>query len=258
MRAQQTRWLVFLIIILVSCNPIVEPGEAIAPTAAPDATISLEAQSFYETMEETMEVGDGVELRYAVELPPGFDPAKEYPILLALPPGPQTRSLVEAGLDLYWRRTAQERGWIIISPIAPGGMLFFEGAEAFIPALLDRVTADYHPEGGKFHLAGISNGGISAFRIARLYPERFNSMIVLPGFPQTAEDFAGLPNLVDIPVAMYVGEEDTLWVEEMVQVERELTRLGGEVSLEIMPGQGHMIQTLEEDVLFDFFERYRP
>lgn len=254
MRTQQTLWLLLLLIILVGCNTTAGTGEGIAPTAEPTATISQEVQSFY----KTFTVEDGTILEYAVELPPGFDPNQEYPILLALPPGPQTKTLVEAGLDGYWRAAAQERGWVVISPVAPDGKLFFAGSEMLIPELLDQVAADYQPEGGKFHLAGISNGGISAFRIAGLYPERFYSLIVLPGFPQTAEDFERLQNLVDIPVAMYVGEEDTIWVDEMTEVEEELMRLGGEVSLEIVPGQGHVIQTLEGDTLFDFFERYRP
>jgi dipeptidyl aminopeptidase/acylaminoacyl peptidase len=239
-----------LAFVLVSCgaNRRITSGTAVAKT-----TLHLKGQSFYATI--TTE--DGTTLEYAVELPPEFSPEQKYPVLLALPPGPQTKTLVDAGLDIYWRETAWERGWVVISPVAPDGKLFFEGSEALIPELLDHVATEVQPEGGKFHLAGISNGGISVFRIATLFPMRFATLTVLPGFPPTAEDFGRLKKLIGIPVAMYVGEEDTIWVAEMIKVEKELRRLGGEVSLEIMPGQGHVIQTLDSDTLFDFFEAQR-
>jgi predicted esterase len=241
----------FLLFALISCS-----GSNLAASGTPpaDPTINPEAQSFY----ETFATKEGTRLEYAMELPPGFDPNREYPVLLALPPGPQTRLLVETGLDLYWRETAQERGWVVISPVAPDGKLFFEGSESLIPELLDHVAAEIQPEGGKFHLAGISNGGISAFRIGTLYPERFLTVTVLPGFPQTSEDFERLENLVNIPVAMYVGEQDTSWITPMSAAEQELLRLGGDVSLQIVPGQGHVIQTLDAGTLFDFFEQHRP
>ena len=70
-------------------------------------------------------MNDGTPLRYTIVLPTVFTPAKTYPVLLAMPPGPQTEAMVEAGLN-YWRLEAQKRGWIVISPIAPDGVLFFK------------------------------------------------------------------------------------------------------------------------------------
>ena len=101
----------------------------------------------------------GDRLRYALALPNGFEPSNTYPVLLAFPPGPQTEPMVEAGFGRYWGDQASARGWIVVSPVAPDGQLFHRGAETVIPALLDRTASEFQIEGGRFHVAGWSNGG---------------------------------------------------------------------------------------------------
>ena len=81
-----------------------------------------------------------------------------------------------------WVTEARARGWVVLSPVAPGGVMFFEGAEELVPEFLRMVRVRYQPQGGRFMLAGISNGGISAFRVAGRNPELFYSLTVLPGF----------------------------------------------------------------------------
>ncbi len=44
--------------------------------------------------------------------------------------------------------------------------------------IVSRRVAQYQPEGGKYFLAGISNGGLSAFRIILNTPERFRALII--------------------------------------------------------------------------------
>ena len=196
-------------------------------------------------------------IQYAVVLPQNFEPGNEYPVMLALPPGPQTRSMVQSGLDLYWGEAARLDDWIVVSPAAPGQLLYFEGAEQLLPGFLDRIVATYPPEGGKFHVTGISNGGLSAFRVAVEHPERVQSLTVLPGFTQSDTDFEKLANLVDIPVAMFVGEQDTAWLDAMTLVKEKLDELGGTVSLETVPGEGHVIQSLRGADLFAMLDSYR-
>ncbi|MCP5095072.1 MAG: hypothetical protein GY943_05940 [Chloroflexi bacterium] len=196
-------------------------------------------------------------IQYVVLLPDDFSPENSYPVLLALPPGAQTRSMIDAGLDLYWERAAPQRGWIVVSPAAPMESLYFDGSEALIPEFLQRVAATYPPEGGKFHVAGISNGGLSAFRIVLNDPDLFHSLMAMPGFPRTNDDFAKLDRLVDMPVAMFVGEGDGTWLVEMEKTEEALTALGGTVSLKVAEDEGHVIQSLTGDVLFDLLDSYR-
>jgi dipeptidyl aminopeptidase/acylaminoacyl peptidase len=243
----RTVWILLGVLLLAACGAAdVLP----TPYPAPELVSEEGMITYYQ-----MTMADGTLLDYGVALPDGFVTGETYPVLLAFPPGPQTKAMVEAGMG-YWGMTGQARGWVVVSPIAPGGTLFFQGAEQFVPEFLQRIEAIYPPEGGKFHLAGVSNGGISSFRIATMMPEKFASMTAVPGFPQTA-DFNQLNVLTDIPIALYVGENDTSWVERMTATEAELQRLGGQVSLVVVPNEGHVIQSLTGAELYDLLDSYR-
>ncbi|TDI29498.1 MAG: hypothetical protein E2P03_10105 [Acidobacteria bacterium] len=201
---------------------------------------------------------DGSTLRYALVLPHHFDPQSEYPALLALPPGPQTKERVEAGLSRYWGREAAGRQWIVVSPIAPGERLFFQGSEKFIPQLLDAIQERFLIEGDKFHLAGVSNGGRSAFRVALNWPERFHDLIVLPGFPPNGRDFSRLDRLQGIPIYMFAGGKDKKWVAEEERTAEELKKLDIEAHLEVFPGEGHVPASMDGERLMDLLETLRP
>ena len=208
---------------------------------------------------QTIKLADNKILEYALALPAGFDPARPYPVLLAFPPGLQSRDMVAWGLTSYWLSEARRRGWLVVSPVAPNGVLFFKGSETLVPEFLQRIGAQVTPEGGKYHLAGISNGGISSFRIALNNPDLFHSITVLPGFPPTDADMDKLSALKDIPVSMFVGEQDTVWVEKMKAAQIKLTQLGGSATLDVVSGEGHVIQRLGGGrELFDWLDSLRP
>lgn len=200
----------------------------------------------------------GRTLRYALLLPDHFDPTQTYPTLLALPPGGQDETMVEAGLNRYWGRQATARGWVVVSPVAPEGVLFFQGSEKLIPALLDEIQQRVHIEGGKFHLTGASNGGLSAFRIALKWPSRFQSLVVLPGFPPDKQDFARLDRLAEIPVRMFAGGADTRWAEQERRTKKQLDALGVDAALKVFPGEGHIPASIAGDRLMELFAGFRP
>ena len=243
---------------IAGCVPITAPIPAATakPTPSPapqaeDATVAQAGQVTYYTMDL-----NGTPLDYAVVLPDGFDASQTYPILLSLPPGGQTKEMVDAVLDGYWSAEASRRGWIVISPVAPGGKLFFEGSETLIPEFLARTAQQYPPEGGKYHLSGVSNGGISSFRVAVNHPELVHSILVAPGYAKP-EDTPKLNVLKDIPIAMFVGEQDTQWVQSMQATKDELDRLGIQASLTILPNEGHVLRSLTGDQLFDLLDSFR-
>lgn len=68
---------------------------------------------------------DGATLEYVVTVPELYDPAKTYPVLLALPPGGQDKALTGQVMERLWAAEARKRGWIVLSPVAPSGILFF-------------------------------------------------------------------------------------------------------------------------------------
>lgn len=203
-------------------------------------TSTVQAQhTFHE-----LELSDGARLRYALVLPRDFDPETAYPALLALPPGGQDETMVAAGLGRYWGHQAAERGWLVVSPVAPQGVLFFVGSERYVPELLGHIRSNYEVAGGRFHVAGNSMGGRSAFRIALDNPKDFASLIALPGFP-TRDDFDRLDRLAGLPVRLFVGGEDRDWIEPMQRTRDLLADLGNDVSLTVFPGEGHVPPSLD-------------
>ena len=203
-----------------------------------------------------VELKAGNTIEYGYIEPDDFDPSKEYPVLLALPPGAQNRQMVKASFDLYWNQGGKN-GWVIIAPAAPDGKFFNKGSEVLVPSFLEMMKKRYKPVGGKFHLAGVSNGGTSAFRIAGLYPDEFHSLIAMPGFPVNSADKKRLAKLKDIPVALFAGAKDTRWVNPMAETAEALKEQGTDVTFEKIAGQGHVIQKWQDGKkLFELLNKW--
>ena len=57
---------------------------------------------------------------------------------------------------------------------------------------------------------------------------------------------------------MYVGENDTAWIAPMEQAAAELRDLGGDVTIEIIADEGHIISTLVDGLqVFDDLDEAR-
>ena len=202
----------------------------------------------------------GLTVHYKVVLPNGYDPAKTYAAIIALGGGPQTMNTVDGVLNRNFRAEAEKRGYIVVAPAAPEGQLFFEDGDRIFPDFLKQILADYKIEGGKFHIAGPSNGGIAAMHVAAAHPQYFRSVTAFPGYlwePTPAK----LQALSKICVFMYVGENDEYrWHEEMKR-EAEVLRSKGDVArYTVEKGQPHRLETLAGDHaarLFEGFEEAR-
>jgi poly(3-hydroxybutyrate) depolymerase len=201
----------------------------------------------------------GLKVYYVVVLPNGYDPGKSYPAVLAFPGGRQTIGTVEGTLRGNWQQEAERRGYIVVIPAAPNGLLFFRGGEKIFPAFLTKLLGDYKILDNKFHIAGVSNGGISAFLIATSYPEYFWSVTGLPGFlPDPTE--TRVHAIAKMCINMFVGELDTRWAVSMQEQAEQFGRQGLTVRISVEKDQGHVMGTLEGSGagrLFDQFEQAR-
>jgi len=143
-----------------------------------------------------------------------------------------------------------------VIPAAPDGEYFFDkGAQAF-PGFLDQILRDYNVQGGKLHVAGNSNGGLSAFHIAALYPRYFVSVTGFPGLLEgaTAAELAALKPLC---IYMHVGDQDTGWLNQMRAQAQEFREKGFRVRLTVEKNEEHVIGALGgagAARLFDQFE----
>lgn len=188
----------------------------------------------------------GMPLNYKVVLPGDYDPQKAYPAILAFPPGAQTMDMVLTTLERNWAAEAQRRGYIVVIPAAPNGNLFFEQGARVFPEFLDRLLADYKTRDNKFHIAGMSNGGISAFHIAAAYPQYFLSVTGFPGYldDATPERESALSKIC---INMHVGELDTGWRKAMEAQAAEFRAQRFAVKITVEKGQTHVIGTLMAD-----------
>ena len=178
-----------------------------------------------------------------VVYPDDYDPAKPVTTLLAFPPGDQTLEMVDVNFNWFVPQ-ALDRGWLTIGPAAPTGFGFARQGRPLLGPLIDELLKRFPVADGKFHLAGQSNGGNTAFAAALDFPDGFRSITVIPGSPPDAAENANVDRLKGIGVHMFVGEQDLPYLERM-NVTREALRAAGIPSdLTIIPGSGHVINFL--------------
>ncbi len=204
---------------------------------------------------QRMRLLDGTELEYALALPAGFRSNQQYPALLAFAGGRQDKDSVRNALARFWEVEAVRRGFIVVSPVAPAGKPFYESGAELIPEFLGAQLAVFRIEGGKFHVAGSSNGAVSAFTAAVRHPELFHSLTALAGFPVEEADFERLDRLRDLQIRMFVGAGDLYWKEGMEKTHDRLSALGKAAYFEIVPRNGHLLPALSFENSARIFDR---
>jgi predicted esterase len=199
----------------------------------------------------------GVEVDYKVVLPNDYDASKNYPAILAFGGGPQTMNTVDSMLSRNLQAEAERRGYIVIAPAAPNGDLFFEDGARIFPAFLDAMLKGYAIADNKFHIAGVSNGGIAAFHIAAANPTYFLSVTAFPGYLWQPTE-AKLLAISKLCAYYYVGENDEYrWHAEMQREVEFLTAQGAVAKYSEEKGQPHRIESLagaNASRLFDGFD----
>ena len=226
----------------------------LAPAAA--ATVLFLIQPLQaEVIEKSKKVGDTI-VNYKTVLPNNYDPAKAYPAVLIMGGGPQTMNTVDTTLARNFRAEAEKRGYIIVGPAAPDDDLFFDEGDRIFPEFLKLILADYKIQDNKFHIAGPSNGGISALHVAAANPQYFLSVTAFPGYMWEPTD-EKLQAISKMCVFMYVGEFDPYrWHAEMNREAEALRAKGTVARYSVEQGQPHRLETLAGDNagrLFDGF-----
>jgi predicted peptidase len=218
-----------------------------AAVAALDASASI--------VDKTLRIA-ALDVHYKVLLPDGYDAAKAYPAILVMGGGPQTMDTVDRTLERNFRAEAERRGYIVVAPAAPEGELFFEGGDVIFPDFLRAVLRDYKIAGGKFHVAGPSNGGIAAMHVAAAHPEYFLSVTAFPGYLWQPSE-RKLQALSKMCVYLYVGENDEYrWHDEMKREAEFLRARGTVASYTVEKGQPHRLDTLAGANAFRLFDGF--
>jgi poly(3-hydroxybutyrate) depolymerase len=210
-------------------------------------------------LHQSTHVADTV-VDYVVVLPDHYDANRTYPTILAFGGGPQTMNVVDRMVEGTFRDQAEKRGYIVVMPAAPDGQLFFEEGARVFPAFLQQILSSYKVEDRKLLVAGASNGGISAFYIASLYPRYFRSITAFPGYlPEPTP--ARIDAIAGMCIHMFVGQFDELGFDMPMQQEEQFFRQRGlALTYSVEAGQPHRIATLAGSGaarLFDLFDHDR-
>ncbi|MGE0593992.1 MAG: alpha/beta hydrolase-fold protein [Vicinamibacterales bacterium] len=240
MTGMWTRWQVRTVLVLLAVG------------------VALPASSGAEVVQKTGTFG-GTTVQYHVLLPDGYQPSRTYPAVLVFTGGPQTFQMAGRTIDADWRAEAERRGYIVISPGTPDGSLFFQGADRIFPAFLDQILRDYKVQGGKLHVAGHSNGGLSAFHIAARHPQYFVSVTGYPGLLDGA-DMTRMAALQPFCIFMHVGDRDPGWSGAMEREAEQMRQRGYRVRFTVEKNQVHRLRAQEIDLsrrLFDQIESCR-
>jgi predicted esterase len=164
---------------------------------------------------------------------------------------------VDGILARNFRAEAEKRGYIVVAPAAPDGELFFQEGDHIFPEFLKMILADYKIKDNKFHIAGVSNGGIAALHVAAENPQYFLSVTAFPGY-MWEPSAARLQAISKMCVFMYVGEFDPyMWHSEMKKEAEFLRAKGTLARYTVEKDQPHRIETLAgpgAGRLFDGFE----
>ncbi|HEY3517319.1 MAG TPA: alpha/beta hydrolase-fold protein [Gammaproteobacteria bacterium] len=224
------------------------------------AMVAVAAQAAQAEVSERIMRVAGTTVGYKLVLPNGYDAAKTYPAILVFGGGPQTMNTIEGTLARNFQAEAERRGYIVIGPAAPDGDLFFYDGDRIFPEFLDNIRTAFKIDGGKFHVAGPSNGGIAAMHVAAKFPEYFLSATAFPGYLWQPTE-AKLRKLEGICAYFYVGEHDEYrWHDEMAREAEYLSSRASVARYTLEKGQPHRIETLAGDGasrLFDGFEAAR-
>jgi poly(3-hydroxybutyrate) depolymerase len=249
-----TRLAVVVVLFIAGCGDSKSPaGGAAQPT-----TVGASAAPSNDVQNLTFTTADGTVIDYVLVTPPSRVFGEPGRVLIAFPPGGQDLDTTQAVIKSKWEDEAVKRGWVVVSPAAPSTGLYYSDESArLVPEFLDKIAAEYPPQGGRFDLAGVSNGGLSAFKAALSYPDRFRSLVVFPGYSQVGGDDPDLSKLKNIGVSMFVGGNDTGWREASELTEKTLKALGYKVELHVVAGSGHIIESLTGADLFDAIDRVR-
>lgn len=204
-----------------------------------------------EMIEKTGTYG-GLKVTYKVVLPDRYDSTRSYPAVLVFTGGPQTLQGATNTLEADWRKEAERRGYIVISPGTPNGSLFFEAADRIFPEFLDGLRRDYRIA-GKLHVAGHSNGGLSAFHVAALYPQYFSTLIGYPGLLD-GPDVAKMQTIKPLCIFMHVGDQDSGWMPAMQRQAENLHRAGFNIQITVEKNQVHRLRAQEINLSNRLFE----
>ncbi len=173
-------------------------------------------------------------------------------VVVAFPWGAGDASLLLGLIDSYWDEAAPAAGYAVVG-VETYGPGLEEDAATVMSAVMGWIDENFAGASGDIVMTGASAGGIGVFHAALAVPDRVGGIIAMPGRYAGEEP---LEPLSGTPVWMMVGEGDARWVDGSEDTAERLRDAGADVTLEILPGQGHVLIVGQAE-LVQWMERRR-
>jgi len=147
-----------------------------------------------------------------VYVPPGYDPAKAAPLLMAFH-GAGGRGEDMPGM---WKGTADALGMIVVAPsdMGPNGGYEYSSEErALALSALRWARRTFHVDENRIHAAGVSRGGHLVWDLVLRHPDLFASAAPMIGGPRISNgkgenNLRFLENVVHLPIRDLQGSGD--------------------------------------------------
>jgi pimeloyl-ACP methyl ester carboxylesterase len=207
---------------------------------------------------EELLLRSGGVLRFRIHQPATLPASAPTPVLIALAPGKQTADMATVAFDRYFKQLP-DAGWVVVTPFARGEIPLLDDANGALLELADELARRYTLEDGKLHIAGVSNGGRAAFRLALTAgAARVASLSVLPGFVPTDEEATRLGELKGVRVRMFVGESDAAdWIDASRASLKNLRDKQVDATLTVRDAEGHVLKLSPQEIA-TMMQAFRP
>jgi poly(3-hydroxybutyrate) depolymerase/peroxiredoxin len=213
-----------------------------ATKQAPAAAGSVAPRPDAAFVDKVYRAADGLELKYTVFVPPGYDGSKTVPAILYLhgagPRGTDGRAHLETGLAKAIRTRGLDFPFLVVFPQAREGEDWLAdttgGRRAL--AILAQVQADYRIDADRVALTGVSMGGAGTWSLAAADPKRWSAIVPICH----GGDAATAAKLVGIPCWCFHGAADrVIPAQQSREMIDAITNAGGRPLYQEFPGVGH-------------------
>jgi acetyl esterase/lipase len=215
---------------------------------------------------------DDTDQPYSLYVPPDFDAAKRYPLVISLHGGGSNHRLnlrrvfglgnrpgeSDAEATRYFPRFP-DVDMIVASPLARGTLGYIGIPEADVYAVLDDVKKRFLIDEDRIYLTGLSMGGGGALYLAMTRPDIWAAVAaVCPSMPPGFEFLVG--NARHIPVKLFQGSDDPVIQPESTRAWRDrLKSVGAGVEYVEYPGVKHNSwdSAYANAAIFDWFRAHQ-
>lgn len=156
----------------------------------------------------TVQTTEG-ERKYAIFLPDGYDPNREYPLILFLhgagERGEDGIRPTQAGIGPNIAGRTKDFPFIVVFPQARKTWASDSADAKAAFAALEDVLAKHKVDRSRIYLTGLSMGGFGSWRNAAAYPDLFAAIVPICGFSETDV----VPKIKHLPIWTFVGDADS-------------------------------------------------